>query len=166
MSKYFIGMILIWLSLPVFAGDESCPHHADHQKQLEQRGDQVMGFEHKRTVHHFVLNPDGGIIRAEAVNPKDAESIENIRKHFVEIAALFSKGDFHKPELVHDRMPSGVPVMQRLKNEITFSIHEITKGSEVRIHTKNQEALKAIHDFLRFQIEDHKTGDPLTLYTQ
>ena len=29
----------------------------------------------------------------------------------------------------------------------------------MRIKTTNPDALKAIHDFLRFQIEDHHTGD-------
>lgn len=28
------------------------------------------------------------------------------------------------------------------------------------ITTANPKALKAIHEFLRFQIEDHRTGDP------
>jgi hypothetical protein len=32
----------------------------------------------------------------------------------------------------------------------------------VDIVTTDAEALKAVHDFLRFQIADHKTGDPLT----
>jgi hypothetical protein len=32
-------------------------------------------------------------------------------------------------------------------------------GGRVRISTKNQDALNAIQDFLRFQIEDHDTGD-------
>jgi hypothetical protein len=164
MNQYWIAMTLFCISLTVFAGEESCPHHADHQKRLEERGDHVMGFEHKKTVHHFVLKPEGGIIRAEAMESDDMESIENIRNHFVEIAGSFSKGDFTKPELVHDRVPPGVPGMKRLKKEITFSVNEIPKGSEVLIQTENSEALKAIHDFLRFQIEDHKTGDPLTIH--
>jgi len=33
----------------------------------------------------------------------------------------------------------------------------------VRISTKNPTALKAIHDFLRFQIKEHKTGDSLDI---
>jgi hypothetical protein len=33
----------------------------------------------------------------------------------------------------------------------------------VRIATSNAEALDAVHAFLRYQITEHKTGDPLTL---
>jgi hypothetical protein len=163
MKKCLIGFVMFLLCTSLFAGEESCPHHADHQKEMEKRGDHVMGFEHTKTIHHFEIKPDGGVIRAEAVDANDAASIESIRKHFVEIADLFSQGDFSKPEMIHKRVPPGVPVMKELKKEITFSAHEIQKGSEVRITTRNAEALKAIHDFLRFQIEDHKTGDPLTV---
>ena len=33
-------------------------------------------------------------------------------------------------------------------------------GGRLRIKTADQEVLKAVHDFLRFQIEDHHTDDP------
>lgn len=49
--------------------------------------------------------------------------------------------------------------MKRLKGEITY-VSEITlKGARVRIRTENTEALQAIHEFLRFQIADHRTKD-------
>jgi hypothetical protein len=31
----------------------------------------------------------------------------------------------------------------------------------VRIVTHDSEALKAVHEFLAFQIKDHRTGDPV-----
>jgi hypothetical protein len=34
-------------------------------------------------------------------------------------------------------------------------------GGLVRLRTENAEALAAIHEFLRFQIKDHQTGDSL-----
>jgi hypothetical protein len=33
-------------------------------------------------------------------------------------------------------------------------------GGRLRITTTDTEALKAIHQFLTFQIDDHRTGDP------
>jgi hypothetical protein len=36
------------------------------------------------------------------------------------------------------------------------------KVSKVTIVTHNPEALKAVHEFLKFQIEDHRTADPTT----
>ena len=53
--------------------------------------------------------------------------------------------------------------MQELKDEIKYNFEEIDRGAAVRISTKNPTALKAIHDFLRFQIKEHKTGDSLEL---
>jgi hypothetical protein len=63
--------------------------------------------------------------------------------------------------LIHDQTPPGVPILQRLKAEITYKFENTDQGARVRIMTKNAEALNAIHEFLRFQIKEHKTGDPL-----
>jgi hypothetical protein len=35
----------------------------------------------------------------------------------------------------------------------------IERGAQVRISTDNAEAVKVIHEFLLFQIQDHRTGD-------
>ena len=51
--------------------------------------------------------------------------------------------------------------MQELKGEIKYTYEELDRGAAVRISTKNPLALKAIHEFLRFQIKEHKTGDSL-----
>jgi hypothetical protein len=53
---------------------------------------------------------------------------------------------------------SGVPVMQKLK-EITFSVEEMESGAAIRISSKNPHAIEAIHEFLRFQIDEDKTSD-------
>ena len=51
--------------------------------------------------------------------------------------------------------------MQELKGEIKYKFEEIDRGAAVRISTTNPKALKAIHECLRFQINEHKTGDSL-----
>jgi hypothetical protein len=53
--------------------------------------------------------------------------------------------------------------MQRLKTEIKYEFEKMEGGGRVRITTQNAEALKAIHEFLRFQIKEHETGDPLEM---
>ena len=118
-----------------------------------------MGFSHEMTSHHFLLFKDGGAIEIEADDPNDSASKEAIRDHLVKIAGMFSQGDFQLPMLIHATVPPGVDTMKRLKGEITY-IPEITqKGARVRISTENSEALLAIHEFLRFQITDHRTRD-------
>jgi len=161
MNKVLVVLVLFF-GVTAFAEDHSnCPYHAQHQKQVDQRGDAVMGFDHTKTTHHFLLKKDGGVILADALNSQDQESIDQIRTHFVEIAALFSRGDFAMPHEIHGKVPPGVPEMTALKDRITYTFQEREKGGEVRITTEDKEALKAIHAFLRFQIEDHRTGDPL-----
>ena len=50
--------------------------------------------------------------------------------------------------------------MKRKKASIHWKFEETETGGRVRIASKDSEALSAIHEFLRFQIEDHETGDP------
>ena len=132
-------------------------------EQINKRGDHVMGFDHTKTTHHFLLHESGGSIEVTANSSGDVESREQIRMHLKHIAQMFAEGNFNAPMLIHDQTPSGVPVMQQLKGEIKYNYEEIDRGAAVRISTKNPIALKAIHEFLRFQIKEHKTGDSLDI---
>jgi hypothetical protein len=135
--------------------------HAQHLAGMNERGDHAMGFSHAKTTHHFRLTRDGGVIEVSANDVKDAESRDQIHMHLAHIAMLFKQGDFSKPMFTHGNVPPGVPVMTRLKAEIEYTVAETEHGGNVRITTTNAEALKAIHEFLRFQIKDHETGDSL-----
>ena len=119
-----------------------------------------MGFDHTKTTHHFVLSKDGGSIEVAANDSEDRESRDAIRMHLAHVAGMFAEGNFDAPILIHDRIPPGVPTMKRLKSVIEWKFEELPSGGAVRITTKNAEARAAIHEFLRFQIEDHQTGDP------
>jgi hypothetical protein len=129
------------------------------EEEMNKRGDHVMGFDHTTTTHHFLLKEWGGSIEVTANNSDDVESSEQIRMHLKHIAKMFAEGNFNAPMLIHAQTPPGVPVMQELKGEIEYNYEEIDRGAAVRISTKNPAALKAVHDFLRFQIKEHKTGD-------
>lgn len=45
---------------------------------------------------------------------------------------------------------------------IKYRYEERVSGAAVFIETTDSATLKAIHDFLRYQIVEHKAGDPLT----
>lgn len=135
--------------------------HAQHHMGVNERGDHAMGFSQAKTTHHFRLTRDGGVIEVSANDGKDTESRDQIKMHLAHIAVLFKQGDFSKPMFTHGNVPPGVPVMTQLKAEIEYAFAETEHGGDVRITTHNAEALKAIHEFLRFQIKDHETGDPL-----
>jgi hypothetical protein len=118
-----------------------------------------MGFSHEKTTHHFILYSDGGAIEVTANDATDSESRDQIQMHLGHIAKMFAAGDFNAPMLVHDKVPPGVPVLERLKADVSYRYEKLDKGGRVRIVTANPEALSAVHEFLRFQISDHQTGD-------
>ena len=130
-----------------------------HHQGVVKRGDEVMGFSHEKSSHHFRLYPDGGAIEAEAKDAKDTASRDEIRSHFGHIAKLFAEGDFSAPMLIHAQNPPGTDGMKRLRNAIEYKLESTEKGARIRITTRDAEALRAVHEFLRFQIADHQTGD-------
>ena len=134
--------------------------------EMNMRGDKHMGFDHTKTTHHFFLAHDGGAIQVEANEAKDTNSRDQIRGHLRHIAMMFSEGNFEVPMLIHEKTPPGSEVMTRLKSEISYKYKETDRGALIQISTRNAEALEAIHDFLRFQIKEHMTGDPLEVKNQ
>src|SRR5207245_4169250 len=121
--------------------------------------DQAMGFSQEKTTHHFRLYTDGGAIEVAANDPKDAGSRNMIRMHLAHVAKSFAAGDFRTPMLVHDTTPAGTETMTALRAQIRYSYRETVSGGRVRIETANAKAIEAVHSFLRFQINEHKTGD-------
>jgi hypothetical protein len=142
-------------------GESSKAQQDSHHTALDERGARAMGFSQTATAHHFLLNPDGGVIQVEVKDAADTANRDLVRQHLSHVARMFAEGDFDTPALVHGRTPPGADALRRLKSEISYTYEETETGARVRISTKNAEALAAVHDFLRFQIEDHRTGDPL-----
>jgi hypothetical protein len=137
-----------------------CPMHATHT-HMNERGEKGMGFSQTATTHHFLLKSNGGVIQVEAKDSADATNRNEIRIHLGHIARAFQSADFDIPMFVHDTVPPGVPEMKRLQKNIQYSFEETPNGGCVVISSSNKEALEAIHRFLRFQIQEHKTGDPM-----
>ena len=144
-----------------FSSNAQHVQHSKHHDEVNKRGDKAMGFSHAKTTHHFRLKSDGGVIEVAANDAADTASRDQIRQHLKHIAKKFAAGDFSAPMFIHAETPPGVPAMKRLKAEIKYQFEEIEGGGLVRISTGNASAIKAIHDFLRFQIKDHQTGDSL-----
>jgi len=141
-------------------GAKSDDPHAHHEAMMS-RGEKGMGFSQTTTTHHFLLRPDGGIIAVSANDPKDKTTRDQIRMHLAHIAHSFAEGDFDIPMFVHDQTPPGVPDMKRLAKDIQYRSRDTDQGGEVVITSTSGEAVHAIHDFLIFQIREHKTGDPI-----
>ena len=154
----------VFLVVLLSAASLAAQHRGDHDHAaMVRRGDAVMGFSHDTTAHHFRLRDNGGEIEALARDAADAKTAQAIREHFRHIARMFADGDFTAPMLIHAQHPPGVDRMKASKGTISYVFEEIPAGGRVRITTANAEARDAVHAFLRFQITDHRTGDPLTI---
>src|SRR6266852_3222157 len=132
----------------------------DPHGQMNERGEKGMGFSQTSTAHHFLLNANGGVIQVETKDPADAAGRDEIRMHLGHIRQAFQNGEFDIPMFVHDTVPPGEEEMRRLKKKIRYSYEERPNGGRVVIFSTDKKAQSAIHKFLRFQIEEHKTGDP------
>ena len=130
---------------------------------VKDRGAHVMGFDQDATVHHFRLHADGGSIDIAARDRNDLKNRDAIRSHLPHIAQMFGDGNFEAPMLIHDTNVPGTEKMAALKNRIRFVYVETSAGGRLDVFTTDREALAAVHEFMRFQITDHKTGDPLTI---
>ena len=151
-----------WLSAPAGAQQPQqgqAHDHDAHHRDMVTRGAQAMGFDQERTVHHFLLYEDGGAIDVAVKEASDHANLQAVRQHLQQIAGLFKAGDFGKPALTHAQQVPGTADMTRLKSRVTYQYEETPGGGRVRIVTRDAEALAAVHAFLNFQIEDHRTGD-------
>ncbi len=135
----------------------------DHHAEMNSRGDHEMGFSHEKTTHHFRLYPNGGSIEVDAKDPRDTATRDQIQMHLSHIAHMFAEGNFRAPMLIHDQVPPGVLTLQRLKAAVSYRFEKADRGGRVQIITTDPDALNAVHEFLRFQISDHQTGDSPTV---
>ena len=166
------AIVLLSLSAAARAQHPGMPPgmtHEEHLKQMEKdaelkkRGAAAMGFDQDKTIHHFRLAPDGGSIEVTANDPADAPTLAAVRAHLKEIAGDFSKGHFDKPFATHGEVPPGVPTLKARRDKVTYRYEDLAAGGRVVIATPDARALSAAHEFLRYQIREHATGDPTTV---
>jgi hypothetical protein len=156
---------------PAGAADDppACPVHAAHQAagdavkghhdEVDERHEDATGVSHAGSVHHFTLESRGGTIRLEVSDPGDTLGRERIRAHLARVAADFSEGRFETPMQIHGQVPPGIDTMRRLRGVVRYRYAATPRGGRVEIRTDDTEARAAIHAFLRFQIDEHRTGD-------
>jgi hypothetical protein len=116
-----------------------------------------MGVDQSTSVHRFDALPDGGRIELQRAID-DAGGTAHIRRHLRGIAAAFAAGDFRTPAFVHGREVPGAAVMAARRAAISYAVRDLPRGAEVRITTRDAEALAAVHAFIAFQRQDHRAG--------
>src|SRR5262245_1772965 len=141
--------------------------HEEHLKRmqkdeaLKRRGADAMGFDQDAVTQHCRLSPTGGSIEVTVKDRADAASLAAVRSHLRTIASEFTAGRFDKPFQTHGEVPPGVADMQKASQAIAYRYEDLRQGGVVRIVTKDPGAREAVHAFLRYQIVEHRTGEPL-----
>ena len=160
-------------AMVLLATMSTCPMHAKHMAaaangdakhgaEVDARHD-TFGMGHDVTHHSFRLFADGGAIELRANDETDAETAGMIQKHLQQIAAEFEKGEFATPAFVHGRTPAGIDGMKEHASAIRYRYEALPSGGRIRITTKDPAALAAVHEFLKFQVIEHRTGDSGTV---
>jgi hypothetical protein len=124
---------------------------------MQSRGKTAMGVDQYSSTHQFDALADGGRIELQR-DVDDSAGVAQIRRHLQEIAKAFASGDFTTPAFVHMQAVPGTEVMAAKRGAITYTYRELPRGGEVRIVTKDREALRAIHEFMAFQRQDHRAA--------
>lgn len=81
------------------------------------------------------------MIGIEASNLDDPVAADEIREQLAQLAR------------------TGVTELQRFRADIDYVFMPTAGGGELRIESRNDEALNAIHEYLRLQIRELQTGD-------
>jgi hypothetical protein len=67
------------------------------------------------------------------------------------------------PFATHGEEPPGVTTPRELKGLVRYEFAKTPRGGQVVVTSTNVRAPSANHDFLRYQIREHATGDPITI---
>lgn len=124
---------------------------------LQTRGQSAMGVDQYTSTHLFDSLADGGRIELQR-DTGDSRDIATIRAHLKEVMAAFQRGDFSTPGFVHAQEVPGTRVMAARRAHLSYRYADLPQGGEIRITTRDAEALRAIHEFVAFQRKDHRAG--------
>jgi hypothetical protein len=124
--------------------------------QVQSRGHVAMGVDQYTSTDRFESLPDGG--RITLVRDRDDPAgVTQIRAHMVAIGAAFRRGDFTVPGFVHDRAVPGTATMAARQSRISYIADTVPHGGSLRILSTDSVAISAIHQFLAFQRQDHRS---------
>jgi hypothetical protein len=144
--------ILLFLVVPLSAQAHDTSHAA-----MQARGKMAMGVDQNASKHVFDDLADGGRIQLQT-DSADSTAIGAIRAHLQTIASAFQAGDFSTPAFVHAGNVPGTDVMKARRSVITYQFAPLPRGGEIRITTRDPEALHAVHQFLAYQRTAHQAA--------
>lgn len=167
---FSLSVIILVLGVAKSASAQSGHDHAAHPHaarsdsasdsafaELQKRGKVGMGVDQYSSTHRFDDLSDGGRIELTR-DASDSVGVRTIREHLASIARAFESGDFSTPFAVHAREVPGTKTMAAKRDAISYEFRPLPGGGEVRLSSKDPQAIRAIHAFMAFQRGDHRAG--------
>jgi len=149
MTRFSLIPLLMFAAAPLAAQSADTSYAA-----MQARGKMAMGVDQNASKHVFDDLADGGRIELQA-DSADSTAITAIRAHLETVASAFKNGDFTTPAFVHSGTVPGTDVLAAKRSAITYQFAPLPRGGEIRITTRDPEALHAIHQFLAYQRREH-----------
>ncbi|MFX1766637.1 aspartate carbamoyltransferase [Paraburkholderia sp. A1RI-2L] len=125
------------------------------QKDVAERGHDVMPFSLTATTHIFTKTADGGIQQVVTTR-NDPGQATLIRQHLAMIAQQFAVGDFEGPEHIHGEDMPGLATLRAAKpGELTITYRDLPKGGEIAYRSAQPALVIALHQWFDAQLSDH-----------
>jgi hypothetical protein len=97
-----------------------------------------------RTSEHVFLEKNGGGVEVIVVDPSDTNAREEVQQDLRRAAA--------------ERNSLASPAMQEHNGSITYRFEKTKRGARVRITTRNDDALRAIQEYLRGRMGEQESS--------
>ncbi len=125
------------------------------QRQVAERGSEVMPFDLEATTHVYEKTENGGVQEVVADDPDDAENVAAIREHLKEEAEAFSRGEFSDPASIHGEQMPGLAELEAGAHRVGVRYEKVPDGARIVLTSEDPELVAAVHDWFDAQLSDH-----------
>ena len=160
LTKRMISLVLLLLILGTASLSQHPQPYVD--PALLQRASRVTGIDSDRVQRHFYVLKNGGAIEITAKDANDEATIKAIRTWLKKESDFFTKGNYESAAAIYGKAPESTIQLKKLRDEVNFAMVQEDNGAVLRMLTVNPQAKAAIHEYLKFQIDQLGTGDPIT----
>ena len=131
-----------------------CETTTDRHAEVAERGAHVMPFDLDRTTHIFEKLESGG--RQQVVSDDvDAEQIQLIQSHLVDLAQRFNQGDFHSPAMIHGTGMPGLHELVQGHERLLIEYSALEHGGQILYTSEDTVMVAALHAWFDAQLSDH-----------
>jgi hypothetical protein len=127
----------------------------DRQREVAERGAEVMPFDLDATTHRFEPVADGLVQTVVADDPTDDGEVAAIRGHLTDEAAAFEEGQFGDPAAIHGHEMPGLAALEAGYRDIAIAYEPVEAGARITYTTSRPALIDALHLWAEAQVTDH-----------